>query len=74
MDKKVLQREIEKTTKSEIELVQFFANDYRPLDVAETLGLSIRTIEQYIFRLRSRFDCQTVGGLIGIFYRQKLIK
>jgi hypothetical protein len=73
----LLQIEIDRLPKWDISLVQLLADDLRPKSISncrDDMQYSPRTIEKEILRLRTTFDCKTVGGLVALFYRNKLIK
>ncbi len=65
---------ISKTGKYEITIVQMLSDDNRANEIASVLKKSPRTIEGKILRIKQRFECKTVGGLVALFFRNNLIK
>lgn len=60
--------------KSHIEMVQMAANDIPREKIAETLDISVRTVESHFDKIRKVMKCKTMGGLIAVFFRKNLIK
>lgn len=55
------------------DIVDHLSLGLRPREIAETLGLSNRTIEAKIDQLRADYGCKTPAHLVGVFFRNKLI-
>lgn len=73
-DKKILKYILERVEDTEIRLVQALADDISRKEIAENMGISVRTVELYFFNLRKKFECKKESALITIFFRAKLIK
>ena len=69
-----LKSKIKNLTDRDILVVQLLADDYRPADMVNKIPILRKTIEKNIADLRLTFGCNTVGGLVALFYRNKLIK
>lgn len=70
----IVDKEKYNPTKAEIEIVQWMAEDLRPIDIAKEREKSVSTIETQIFNLRKKAGIKTIGGLVAWFYRNRLIK
>ena len=53
----------------ELEVLQWIASGQRVADVAETLGLSERTVENHLRRIRQRLQVKTTAQAIGAALR-----
>ena len=74
---KLLELKIATLTKWDIALVQLLADDLRPFQISNCrsdMQFSNRAIEKKIGEIKNQFDCKTVGGLLALFFRNKLIK
>lgn len=60
--------------KPHIKMVQMAANDIPREKIAESLNISVRTVESHFDKIRKVLGCKTMGGLIAIFFRKNLIK
>ena len=58
----------------DIEMIGYISNGDRFYEVAHRFGLSKRTIELHVNRLRDQFNCKTVSQLCSEFIRKGLIK
>lgn len=58
----------------QLKLVQLAADDMPRKDIAKELNLSPRTVEMYYDKIRHKFDCNTMPGLVALFFRNGLIK
>lgn len=61
-------------SETQLRLVQLAADDIPRKDIAKELNLSPRTIEMYYDKIRHKFDCNTIPGLVALFFRNGLIK
>lgn len=50
------------------------ADDLTRIDIAKKLGISIRTLEGRLDKMRLAFDCNKEAGLVALFFRINLIK
>ncbi len=69
-----LKTKLKNLTDRDILVVQLLADDYRPAEMTEKIPIAKKTIEKNISDLRGIFKLNTVGGLVALFYRNKLIK
>ncbi len=69
-----LKSKIKNLTDRDILIVQLLADDQRPADIVKQIPFVRKTIEKNILDLREKFGLNTVGGLVALFYRNKLIK
>ena len=53
----------------ELEVLQWIASGQRVAEVAETLGLSDRTVENHLRRIRQRLQVKTTAQAIGAVLR-----
>jgi len=74
MDKKVFAHILRTLVVRDLEIVQLLANDLRPKEIAEQLNVSPRSIEGRILAIRNVFSCNSVAGLVVLFFRNKIIK
>jgi DNA-binding CsgD family transcriptional regulator len=74
MDKKVFAHILRTLGVRDLEIVQLLANDLRPKEIAEQLNTSIRSIEGRVLAIRKAFACNSVAGLVALFFRNKIIK
>lgn len=58
----------------EVKMVEMFSNGSHSQDIADEFGLSCRTIETNVIKLKQRFCCATVAQLVAMFLRKELIK
>lgn len=63
-----------KITPNDIELVQQLANGFRAAIIARDWGISRRTIEARLDKLRAKTGCNSLPELVAVFFRNKLIK
>lgn len=61
-------------SEKEIKTMEMYSNGCIAKDVAKELRVSVRTVESYILRLKSRLDCATVTQVVCEFIRMGLIK
>lgn len=73
-DKKIIKYLIGTVNLRDIEVVNLLANDLRPFNIAKELGVGVRNIESIILKLRNKFECKSVAGLVVIFFRNGIIK
>jgi DNA-binding CsgD family transcriptional regulator len=52
-------------TKRESEILFLLMRGKTPKQIAYCLGISVRTVEQYIVRIRTKFNCQSKAELIA---------
>jgi len=58
----------------EIKLVQLLANGMRSKEIALNTGISVRTVESNLDRLRLKTGCKSLPELVATFFRNKLIE
>lgn len=63
-----------KVTPNDTELVQRLADGYRTSQIAQDWGISPRTIESRLDKLRAKTGCNSLPELVAVFFRNKLIK
>ena len=61
-------------TRRELEVLQWIASGKRIADVATTLGLSDRTVENHLRRIRQRLRVKTTAQAIGVALRSGSMK
>lgn len=61
-------------TDKEKDLVFLLSKGNRPKDIAGIRKVSSKTIEAQIRDLKHKFSCKTVGEIIAVFFRNKLIE
>jgi DNA-binding CsgD family transcriptional regulator len=47
----------------ELEVFRYIGQGLRPKDIAEAMGLSVRTVESYRVHIREKFNLKTAGEL-----------
>ncbi len=58
----------------EIETIQLIANEKSREDIADSRGLTKRTIEAEIYKIMTKVGTKTQEGTIALFFRNGLIK
>lgn len=73
MDKKLFNHIFSTLDGKDAMIVKLLANDLRPKEMAEQIGISVRVVEARILSMRRNFKCNTVAGLVALFFRNKVI-
>lgn len=73
MNKKVFTHILGTLSDRDLEIIQLLANDLRPKEIAEQLNINVRSIEGRILIIKKSFMCNSVGGLVALFFRNKII-
>jgi DNA-binding NarL/FixJ family response regulator len=55
-------------------IVELYSNGVSTVDIAAQLGVSPRTIEAAVARMKIRFNCNSLIHLVSDFLRKGLIK
>ena len=58
----------------DIELVQRLADGHRTATIARDWGISRRTIESRLNKLRAKTGCSSLAQLVAVFFRNNLVK
>jgi len=61
-------------TQKEIELVQCYCDGFRAAEIAQSFGLSRRTVESLIEKTRAKYGLKTTPQLCAVFCLNGLIK
>ena len=61
-------------TDKDIELVQLLVNGAKRPEIGLQLGISVRTVEDRLDKLRAKTGCNSIPYLIGEFFRNNLIE
>lgn len=64
-----VQKNISRLSKREYECINLIVQGYTAKESAKILGLSHRTIEEYIIRIKNKLGCSTRHELISIFMK-----
>lgn len=62
-----------KTTEKDVELVQAIANGSTITQIANEWGLSSRTVESRVKKIKAVWVCKHLPALVATFYRNGLI-
>lgn len=61
-------------TPEDISLVQLLAGDRRVAEIAAETKQEVKAVEYQIAVLKTRVGVRTLGGLVGLFCKNNLIK
>jgi len=59
---------------SEKEIVTWLSNGLTAKDISKLRKRSVRTIEGALDKIRAEYGCRNAAHLVGLFFRNKLIK
>lgn len=73
--KKIIKKVSEYTpTVDDIQLVQLLADDRRVAEIAAETKQEVKAVEYQIATLKTKVGVKTLGGLVGLFGRNNLVK
>ncbi len=65
---------VEKPPVTDIEIVQMLSEGIIGSEIANRIGMNIRTLEARLTRIRDKSNSTNVAHLVGNYFRKKLIK